>query len=101
MNSKLLLSPSELEEVQSILKKYLDSQKYKIWIFGSRAGGKIRKDSDLDLLFDPSLDLSIRSQLGEAFEDSNLPFEVDLVNRADAANAYKDGIEKTKIELKF
>lgn len=52
-----------------------------VQVFGSRATGKARPYSDLDLLFvHPSqLSWSIRCALQDAFESSSLPFCVDLV----------------------
>ena len=52
-----------------------------VWIFGSRATGHARPFSDLDLLVtEPNrLSWSQRAALRDAFEASDLPFCVDLV----------------------
>jgi hypothetical protein len=55
----------------------------------------------VDLLFEPSTDLaagflySIKSDL----EDSNFPYKVELVERAQVAASYKDRIEAEKVLL--
>jgi predicted nucleotidyltransferase len=55
-----------------------------IAVFGSRATGRARPHSDLDLLFiePPRLDWAHRADLRDAFEASDLPFAVDLVDAA-------------------
>ena len=99
--AKILLDKPHKIIVKDILKKYLKFNKTSVWIFGSRANGSPRSDSDLDLLFDPPLSLAIRAKLTEDFEESKLPFEVDLVNRVDLAEAYKIQIEDNKILLHY
>lgn len=57
----------------------------KAWVFGSRATGRARPFSDLDLLIDaaPPLDWKQRAALQERFEASALPFRVDVVEPID------------------
>jgi uncharacterized protein len=58
-----------------------------VWVFGSRATGRVRRGSDLDLLFDRPARLTWqqRADLHDAFEASSLPYRVDLVERASLA----------------
>ena len=58
---------------------------YTFYAFGSRARENPWKFSDLDLLVKEPLPWQVRSQLEEDFEESDLPFEVDMVewNRCD------------------
>jgi type I restriction enzyme S subunit len=53
-----------------------------VWVFGSRATGRARRYSDLDLAIDAgrSLTLNESARLSEAFRDSDLPYRVDLVD---------------------
>ena len=70
----------------------------KVYIFGSRATGKNRKFSDIDLAFkskDKDLNKKI-SQLKNQFEESNLPYKFDLTNWDEILQAYKPQIEKEK-----
>ena len=49
------------------------------WLYGSRAKGEARPQSDLDMVVfaDPAQTRSVYD-LKEAFEESNLPFRVDV-----------------------
>ena len=53
-----------------------------VWVFGSRATGRARRYSDLDLAIDagPLLTLDELAEVTEAFSDSDLPYKVDLVD---------------------
>lgn len=75
----LALSDSQLRTLRGIVGRLLpDGQ---VWIFGSRATGRARPFSDLDLLVTEPRRLSWnqRAALRDAFEASDLPFCVDLV----------------------
>lgn len=52
------------------------------WVFGSRATGRARTHSDLDLAIDAGRPLSLDdfARLSEAFSDSDLPYRVDVVD---------------------
>jgi type I restriction enzyme S subunit len=54
----------------------------KAWVFGSRATGRARRYSDLDLAIDAGrcLTLDETARLAEAFSESDLPYRVDLVD---------------------
>ena len=92
------LSDAELKLISSILKTHLGPRS-QVWVFGSRARGDARPNSDLDLLFDPALTLVERALINEDFENSQLLFEVDLVNRCDLAAAYQAQVEEEKKRL--
>ena len=53
-----------------------------VWVFGSRATGRARRYSDLDLAIDAGRRLTIdeTATLREAFEESDLPYRVDIVD---------------------
>jgi uncharacterized protein len=72
------------------------------WIFGSRAKGTAKKYSDLDLVLvgQTQLDLQKRTQLSNAFEDSNLPFFVDIVDWHCTSESFRRIIEQSKVILK-
>ena len=76
------LSPSQADEVRSILTGVLPT--LVAWGFGSRATGRARPYSDLDILVATALPLtwSQRADLRDAFEASNLPFRVDIVEES-------------------
>ncbi len=74
------LRPDHLAIVRAILRAEVPFAE--VWVFGSRARWTARDTSDLDLLLEveepiPLVDLQ---RLGRAFEDSYLPFSVDLLD---------------------
>ncbi len=54
----------------------------RVWVFGSRATGRARRYSDLDLAIDAGrrLTLDETATLAETFSDSDLPYRVDVVD---------------------
>ena len=62
--------------VQEILKKY----PYTFYAFGSRVKGGEKRFSDLDLCFMDPIPWNIRGHIDEDFEESDLPFKVDIVD---------------------
>lgn len=73
------LSSGQLEIVQRILSDHLPD--IEVRAFGSRVTGTAKSYSDLDLavLAPTALDHDSPRRLREAFEDSTLPFRVDVV----------------------
>lgn len=70
----------------------------KVYLFGSRATGKNRKNSDIDLALkskDPSLNSKI-SLVKEKLENSSVPFKCDLVNWDEIVHEYLPTIKKQK-----
>lgn len=73
---------------------------YKLYVFGSRAKNKARKYSDIDLAIDSQeLTPQIKTKLEFTFENSTLPYEVDIINLNDIDNKFKDLIQKDLIEI--
>lgn len=62
--------------------KFLDPKDYKIFIFGSRANGKAAKYSDFDIgiMGKKSVPTKILNSIKEVLEDSDLPFNIDVVD---------------------
>lgn len=81
----IALTPIQSQEICRILRQVLASsaveRPLQAWVFGSRATGHARPFSDLDLLISwpLSLDWRERIDLADAFEASDLPFRVDVV----------------------
>lgn len=75
------LSPAQRDLVRQILRETVAGAEARI--FGSRATGRARPHSDLDLLLQPPcLTLAQRAELQDRFERSKLPFRVDVVEAA-------------------
>ena len=76
------LDPADLAFVRAVLRRYLPGRRVRA--FGSRVAGTAKRFSDLDLAImgdRPVPDATIAA-LAEAFDDSALPFKVDLLDWA-------------------
>jgi predicted nucleotidyltransferase len=94
------ITPDELSTVRAILTEHLPRD-VRVYVFGSRAGGKPRRFSDLDLSLEGAEPLSLieMARLREAFEESLLPWKVDLIDRAAVSPAFGRIIDATKLAL--
>lgn len=81
--------------VGDILKKY----PYTFYVFGSRVKGTQKRFSDLDLCVKDKLPSGVWSQILEDFEDSNLPFKVDVVQWEYTSPEFKAIIESDLVPL--
>jgi type I restriction enzyme S subunit len=72
-----------------------------VQLFGSRANGTAKPYSDIDLVIlgDELLPVTTMRILRDAFDDSDLPFQVDLVEWAGTSEQFRKVIEKTAISL--
>lgn len=79
----------ELKQVQEVLRQ--EGPFAKVWVFGSRAGGKIKPYSDLDLAIQDSQPLSLLTlgHLKERFAESDLPFSADVVDLSCVSEEFK------------
>ena len=75
---ELKISNDQLELVRAILKKHVPE--LTVWCFGSRVRGDNRAFSDLDLVIkgNEALKFEILTSLRADFDESNLPFKVDI-----------------------
>ncbi|WP_263079932.1 nucleotidyltransferase domain-containing protein [Endozoicomonas sp. Mp262] len=88
----LELTASELKITQQLLKRYLPNTC--VWAYGSRVRGHARPASDLDLVAFVGEEQSVAiSELREAFEESNLPFRVDLFCWDQIPDSFKETIK--------
>ena len=73
----------------------------KIWVFGSRATGRARRYSDLDLAIDAGRRLTLDeiAGLNQAFSDSDLPYMVDLVDWRDIDDRWRKIIAAERVAL--
>lgn len=81
MTPAIDLRPDHRRIVEDILKEHLPHG-VKVWVFGSRAEWTTKDSSDLDLALesDGPLDTRTMMALELAFEESLLPFSVDVVD---------------------
>ena len=92
------VSPGHLETIKKILAAYAGD--CEVRAFGSRINGTARDHSDLDLAVIASDKIQRRAKmlLKEAFEESDLPFRVDVVDYKAVSDEFRAIID-TKYEL--
>jgi len=108
MPNKLFIADNHFSIVLGILKKYLVGQNkdIKVYIFGSRSTGKnLKRGSDLDIALEADsgeiIDLQLLDQLYFDFEDSDLPYKVDLIDLNSASQAFRAAINDELTEILF
>lgn len=86
-----MLDTQTVKAVKKILFQYLDPQKDNAFIFGSWAVGNARTFSDIDIGIQSrrSIPDDIFSDLEEAFEESDLPYIVEVVNFNTVSEKFK------------
>ncbi len=89
--------PDHLQIVQDILKKHVPERD--VWAFGSRAKWLAKEYSDLDLCIVGKIPLSFTTLglLKEAFDESDLPWKVDVVDWATTSESFRTIIERDKV----
>ena len=94
------IRPDHLEVVQDILQTHLPAG-FRVWVFGSRANWTTKDSSDLDLAVEGAtrLDHKAMVELEVAFEDSILPYTVDVVDLNAVGHAFKQIVESQRVAL--
>jgi predicted nucleotidyltransferase len=90
------ITREEMEIVLNIIAEYAKGSE--IIAFGSRCNGTALKYSDLDLSFS-GLDLYKKYNLKEAFEESDLPFSVDVIDFDGSEAWFQEIIAKSGFSL--
>ncbi len=87
----------------ALLKQIFESElpEVSVWVFGSRANGKAKRYSDLDLVLhhDKPIDGLTLFHLKERLAESDLPFTVDLVEWTKMSQNFQKIIEKNHVPL--
>lgn len=93
------LKPDHLKIVCDIFAIHLPGRE--VMLFGSRAVNTAKPHSDIDLLIigDEPLPVTTIRILRDAFEDSDLPFQVDLVEWAETSEEFRKVIAATAVPL--
>ena len=86
-----------LKIVQEILRKFVPERE--AWAFGSRAKWLAKEYSDLDLCIvgETPLGFRVLGLLDEAFDESDLPYKVDIVDWATTSESFRKIIEGDKV----
>ena len=95
--TNIALTPKQFDIVKTILQDVSE-----VWVFGSRVTGEYRETSDLDVCvrWGNGPCPAKLEQLKEAFEQSDLPFIVDVCDYHAVAPDFQDIIMTTGISLR-
>jgi predicted nucleotidyltransferase len=92
------LRPEHLQAVQDLIRKYLPG--IAVWAYGSRVNMTARDNSDLDLVaFTASSTAAAVSALRDAFDESNIPFLIDLHVWNEIPVNFHDQIQRRYVEI--
>jgi predicted nucleotidyltransferase len=88
-----------LQIILAILKRFVPN--CEIRAFGSRWNGTVKKYSDLDLVIvgKERLDWNVLADIKEAFEESDLPYRVDLLDWNAISPEFRNVIETRGFEV--
>lgn len=93
------LTAAQLAIIRAILASHVPGATVRL--YGSRVAGGARPHSDLDLVVDAGspLDLGVLGDLREAFQESDLPFRVDLLDWHRASPSFRRAIRDETVAL--
>ena len=104
MSKSIEINPLHLQIVLHILKNNLPENAC-VWVFGSRAEQTKKPFSDFDLAIDATLALPYLTlvELKNEFEESDLPYKVDIVDwhLIDKDFQARIGVYRQQTQLKF
>lgn len=96
-----MLTQPIIKQLQNILSQHIDPKTHAFFIFGSRGIGNNRKYSDIDIGIEgkKSLSLGTIAQLEDSFDNSNLPYTVDLVDFTTVTPQFKTVAKKHIVKI--
>jgi len=80
-----------LNLIRKILEKYLDKNKYKFFIYGSRArwNYSLRSDYDIWILWDKKIDFTLKEKIKYEL-DEKVPALIDLTDFNNVSDFFKE-----------
>ena len=102
MKPEITLSPGERTIVRGILADNLPAGTM-AFVIGSRAGGRPKPWSDLDIVLEASepLPFAVLGSLAEAFDEALLAWKVDLIDRRAVSPEFAAIVDRTKVPFDF
>jgi len=99
--SRIILTDKELKQVTGIVKKHINLKKYKAFIFGSRVIGNAQKYSDIDIGIKGHSPLPVitKFNLEDDFENSKLPYLVDVVDFFSVSKDFEKLAKSSMIQI--
>ncbi|MNX75740.1 Nucleotidyltransferase domain protein [compost metagenome] len=95
------VTPQEFAIVRDILRRIVPDRE--VMVFGSRSKGTAKPFSDLDLAIMGAqpVSLSVCAELAHEFDESPLPFKVDLVDWASSSASFRQAIASQLVPLEM
>jgi len=89
-----------LEELRGMVLGALGEHDAAVWLFGSCARGEARQHSDIDIAILPrdNLPSGFFAELAADFEESPIPYDVDLVDLRSADAALADEVRREGVK---
>jgi predicted nucleotidyltransferase len=89
-----------LEELRGMVLGALGEHDAAVWLFGSCARGEARQHSDIDIAILPrdNLPSGFFAELAADFEESPIPYDVDLVDLRSADAALVDEVRREGVK---
>lgn len=93
------LQQSDWCELLRILKSYVPE--YIVWAFGSRVSGTAKPYSDLDIaiIAEEPLPMECMATIKDAFDESDLPIRVDVVDWAATSDSFREIIKQDYVVI--
>ncbi len=100
MTPPIDIRADHLRIVRDVLRRHLPDG-VSVWVFGSRATWMTKDSSDLDLALEGDTEIPPRSlsMLEAAFEDSDLPFAVDVVDVKRIGERFRRIVAEQRVRL--
>lgn len=97
---KTSISSVDMHSIIDILRKYIDPLKQTAFIFGSVATKKMRRSSDIDIGIEgEKLSSQTYFSIKDEFEESDIPYTVDIVQFSHVDERFKKIAKKDIIPL--
>ncbi len=100
MTTPIDIRADQLRIVHDVLARHLPDG-VRVWVFGSRATWATKDSSDLDLALegDGEIPACSLAALESAFEDSDLPFAVDVVDAKRIGEEFKEIVAQQRVRF--
>lgn len=93
VNQSISITSAQQKLLIEMLNNFLPN--VQVWAFGSRVKGNSRPDSDLDLVvFSTPEQSAAVNALKDAFDESSLPFRVDVLVWNDISESFRNNISE-------
>ena len=96
-HTSLIILPAHLALVRAILTTHVPN--HEVWAFGSRVTGSAKEFSDLDLVVigEKPLSLAVHANLVDDFSESDLPYNVDVIDWATTDATFRQIIQRSSV----